>query len=401
MLALTVLLSLPTSTPVVGPGFDDTSIRVGMSTVLSGPAAGLGQEMKRGFDMHFSVVNARGGVHGRKLVLTAFDDGYEPARTAPNMRKLIDEVDVFAVVGNVGTPTAVVSVPIANEKKVPLFGALTGAGLLRRSPPDRYILNFRASYDQEMKAMVDGLVDGSGIPPERIAFFTQNDAYGDAGFSGAAKALRARGYDDIARNVHGRYQRNTNNVEDGLERILDARVQPMAVIMVGTYTSCAKFVRLARRERFDAVFLNLSFVGAENLARELRGIGEGRVVITQVVPPPLGSLPAAVEYRRAAGARPSTFNSLEGWLAAKAFVAGLERSGPELSRESFIDALESLKGLDLGLGTTHDLAPDQHQVSHTVWPTVLRQSGWRELDWGSLRRVLRKRFARAQGGRRR
>ncbi|MEL6189457.1 MAG: ABC transporter substrate-binding protein, partial [Myxococcota bacterium] len=221
-----VLLALAAE---AGPGFDDTTIRVGMSTVLSGSAAGLGQEMKRGVDMYFAVVNEKGGVHGRRLELTALDDGYEPARTAPNMRKLIDEHDVFAVVGNVGTPTAVVSVPIANEKKVPLFGALTGAGLLRRSPPDRYVLNFRASYNQEMKAMIDGLVDEAGIPPDRIAFFTQNDAYGDAGFSGAAKALRARGYDEIARNVHGRYQRNTVNVEDGLERILDARLQPLAV----------------------------------------------------------------------------------------------------------------------------------------------------------------------------
>ncbi|MEO1232512.1 MAG: ABC transporter substrate-binding protein [Myxococcota bacterium] len=393
-----VLLALAAE---AGPGFDDTTIRVGMSTVLSGSAAGLGQEMKRGVDMYFAVVNEKGGVHGRRLELTALDDGYEPARTAPNMRKLIDEHDVFAVVGNVGTPTAVVSVPIANEKKVPLFGALTGAGLLRRSPPDRYVLNFRASYNQEMKAMIDGLVDEAGIPPDRIAFFTQNDAYGDAGFSGAAKALRARGYDEIARNVHGRYQRNTVNVEDGLERILDARLQPLAVIMVGTYKACAKFVRLARRERFDAVFLNLSFVGAENLARELDGVGDGRVVITQVVPPPSAALPATVSYRRAAGARPSTFNSLEGWLAAKAFVAGLESVGRDLSREKFIDAMEASQDLDLGLGQSHALSADQHQVSHTVWPTLLRTGRWQEFRWARFRRVLRQRLARLQrtGGR--
>lgn len=368
-------------------------IKVGMSTVLSGPAAGLGTEMRRGVAMRFAAANQSGGVHGRPLELVVLDDGYEPARTAPNMRKLTGELDVFAVVGNVGTPTAVVSVPIANETKVPFFGALTGAGILRRTPPDRYIFNFRASYNQEMKAMIDGLVDEVGIPPERIAFFTQNDAYGDAGFSGARKALEGRGYTDIARNVHGRYQRNTVNVEDGLARILDARLEPMAVIMVGTYKANAKFIRLAEREHFKALFLNLSFVGAEAFAKELGRTGDGGVVITQVVPPLDSPLPAVASYRAALDGPPS-FNSLEGWLAASAFVEGLRRTGPQPTREGFVDALQAASDMDVGLGRTHALSPDEHQVSHKVWPTVLRRGKWVDFEWKQLRRRIRTRLAR-------
>lgn len=399
-LALGSLLVGATPGAPSGPGFDDETVRVGMSTVLTGPSAGLGLEMRRGVQMRFDAANADGGVHGRKLELIALDDGYEPARTAPNMRELIDERDVFAVVGNVGTPTAVVSVPIANEKKVPFFGALTGAGILRRTPPDRYVVNFRASYDQEVKAMIDGLVDEVGIPPERIALFTQNDAYGDAGFSAAVKALSARGYDRIARNTHGRYQRNTLNVEDGLARILDARIEPRAVIMVGTYRANAKFIRLARRERFRAIFLNLSFVGAEAFAKELDGAGDGMVVITQVVPPPSAKLPGVTAYRAALGREPATFNSLEGWLAASAFVASLEATGADLSREGFLDAVEAASALDVGLGRTHALGPNEHQVSHQVWPTVLKAGRWRAFEWKSLRRVLGRSLAVAPGGRR-
>lgn len=377
-------------------GVTESSIKVGMSTVLSGSAAVLGQEMKRGVESYFAHTNDNGGIHGRKITLVALDDGYEPNRTAPNMRTLINKEHVFSVIGNVGTPTAVVSVPIANEEKVPLFGALTGAGLLRRSPPDRYIINFRASYNQEMKAMIDGLVDGVGIPPERIAFFTQNDAYGDAGFFGAKIALENRGYKYIIRNIHGRYQRNTVNIEDGLERILDARVTPMAVIMVGTYKACSKFVNLARSEFLNAIFLNLSFVGAENLASNLAAKSEGRVIITQVVPPTNSSLPAVKSYRDYFGKSGHTFNSLEGWLAATAFVEALKLTGKNLSRETFIDALESEAPVDLGLGATHKLSKNSHQFSQKVWPTVWKNKKWQTFSWKSMKKVLGRQLAKLE-----
>lgn len=139
-------------------------IVVGMSTALNGPASALGQGMKLGVEAYFKKVNEAGGVNDHKIRLVALDDGYEPSHTAPNMHKLIDNENVIAVIGNVGTPTAVVSVPIANEKKTLLFGAFTGADVLRKSPPDRYVINYRASYAEETAAMIDGLLkNGSSL----------------------------------------------------------------------------------------------------------------------------------------------------------------------------------------------------------------------------------------------
>ena len=80
--------------------------RIGMVTALSGPAQALGTNMRRGVEAYFALSNKRGGVHGRPLELVARDDGYEPGKTGPGMRALIDDDHVFAVVGNVGTPTA-------------------------------------------------------------------------------------------------------------------------------------------------------------------------------------------------------------------------------------------------------------------------------------------------------
>lgn len=360
-------------------------VRVGMTSALTGPAKALGLGMKAGLEGHFKAINAAGGVHGRMIELIAMDDGYEPARAAQNMRTLIDKKGVFAVLGNAGTPTAAVTVPIANAKKTPLFGAFTGAGLLRKSPADRYILNYRASYAQETEAMVHGVVRDLGIRPSQIGFFTQNDAYGDSGYGGGIAALKAMGYKEAERLPHGRYARNTLNVEDGLSRLMDPREDVRAVIMVGAYGPCGQFIRLARKHRFTPICMNVSFVGSRALAGALGGQGSN-VVVTQVVPHPTLNVPPAVLFRKEVVAADQSFISFEGHLVARAFVQGLEKAGPGADKERWIDAMESGAAVNLGLGTEKALGKNQHQISHTVWPTVLRDGGFQAMrGWRDLR----------------
>jgi len=156
----------------------EKKILLGMSTALNGPAAVLGQNMRNGVLVGFERANRAGGIHGRMLKLVALDDGYEPVRTAPNMRRLIEQEQVLAVIGNVGTPTAIAAIPIANENKTLFFAPFTGAGILRKTPPDRYVINYRASYAEETAAMIDALITRAHLKPQDIAFFTQRDGYG-------------------------------------------------------------------------------------------------------------------------------------------------------------------------------------------------------------------------------
>ena len=361
------------------------SVKVGMTSALSGPALALGAGMRAGLEAHFAQVNAAGGVHGRQIELVALDDGYEPARAAQNMRSLIDEHKVFAILGNAGTPTAAVTVPIANEKRVPLFGAFTGAGLLRKSPPDRYILNYRASYAQETEEMVRGVVEDLGISPRHIGFFTQNDAYGDSGYNGGIAALKRMGFGGAGSLPHGRYARNTLNVEDGLSRLLDPREDVRAVIMVGAYGPCSSFIRLARQHKLDALCMNVSFVGSQALALALGGNTKG-VVVTQAVPHPAGESQAALLFREEVPTEEQSFISLEGHLVARAFVAGLRAAGPGAGSEEWIDAMEQGQDLGLLLGGEKPLSKSQHQISHRVWPTVLRKGSFQAMNgWNDLR----------------
>ncbi|EGW54351.1 extracellular ligand-binding receptor [endosymbiont of Tevnia jerichonana (vent Tica)] len=356
-----------------------------MSTALAGPAQALGQGMKLGIEAYFNQVN-KSEINGNTLKLVALDDGYEPARAAPNMRKLIDEEKVLAVMGNVGTPTAIVSVPIANEKKTLLFGAFTGAGVLRKTPPDRYIINYRASYAEETSAMIDGLLS-SGIKPEEIAFFTQNDGYGDAGYKGAMKALKAKGVANPEKLAHGRYTRNTLNVEDGLGTFLDVEITPKAIIMVGAYAPCAKFIKMAKEYLPDTKFLNVSFVGSTALAKALGDKGDG-VIVTQVVPHFDSGHATVKEYREAlndynASVEPG-FVSLEGYLVAKLFVEGMKNAGSNPNRESIVDGLESLNSPNVDIGSKVGFSKTKHQASHKIWPTMIKHGKFVAFNWSEL-----------------
>ena len=385
-LALSVCLS---SLPVfAGAGVTKNEIVVGMSTVLSGPTVFLGTSFRTGAEAYLNWFNEKGGVYGRKLRLIVYDDGYEPGRALVNANKLIKDDKVFCLFGNVGTPTAVAIKPILESEKVPLFAPFTGAEVLR-NPVSRYIINYRASYNQETEEYVRGMADVLGF--RKIAVFYQNDPYGMAVLNGTKAALEKRGLKPVAT---GTYTRNLEDVTAALDALMAAK--PQAVVMGGTYSACAKFITSWKRKYFLAgqpkdlnpVFMNVSFVGPDRLAELLDKYGNN-VVVTQVVPPfhtDAGNYPAVNEYlslmnRHFPKVKPSLVG-LEGFLAAKVFVEVLKRAGKEPTRESFIQAAESVRNLDIQAGNVISFSAENHQGSQTVYPTVIKDGNFQLItDW--------------------
>jgi ABC-type branched-subunit amino acid transport system substrate-binding protein len=362
-------------------GVTDAEIIFGMSAPFSGPAKELGRGMKTGVDLAFASANEAGGVNGRKLRLVALDDGYEPDRTRSVMKDLAESRNVFGFIGNVGTPTAEVAVPFTLEKRMLFFGPFTGAGLLRRDPPDRYVFNFRASYAEETASTVKYLVEVRRISIDEIAVFAQQDGYGDAGFNGVAKMLRKYNRNPEKALRIG-YKRNTSDVGEAVETLLKSRHPVRAVVMVATYKAAAKFIEKVKAERPDIIFSNVSFVGSQALADELMAYGgkvADGVIVTQVVPLPQSKSTAVLKYqellpKHSLGEKPD-FVSLEGYLAANLLIEGLKRAGRDFTTESLIDALEAMRGVDLGVGATMAYGMSEHQASHKVWGTVLDVSG--------------------------
>jgi serine/threonine protein kinase/ABC-type branched-subunit amino acid transport system substrate-binding protein len=386
-------------------GVNDHEILMGMTAAFSGPSQDLGNRMKLGIETGFAQVNEAGGIAGRKLRLVALDDGYEGNRALDNMTELVDQRGVFGVIGNVGTPTAQLTVPFAVKNRMLFFGAFTGSSLLRKDPPDRYVFNYRASYADETAKMVHYLLNVKRIDPRSIVVFAQHDAYGDSGYDGATKMVRKSGVTDVDL-LRVNYERNTVDVDAAVrtlvrydqatvstrgargQEVINQRHPVRAVIMVATYKAAARFIQKLKDAGVTPVFLNVSFVGSNALAENLKEIGPSYadgVIVTQVVPHYDAGSTGVIRYREALKKfhpdQHPDFISLEGYVAAQLLAEGLRRAGQDLDTEKLIDALESVRDYDPGIGTVMSFGMSEHQASHKVWGTIMDGQGqFRTLD---------------------
>lgn len=391
--ALGVLLLVPTTRYALYDGWAELQgyraprgitaeqIRLGMSAPFHGPNRELGRSMQMGIEARFKEQNAAGGVHGRRLQLRAENDGYEPALAQRNLMGFLGPEGVFALLGNVGTPTAEAILPEALSQKLIIFGTLSGAEILRRNPPDRYVFNYRASYAEETSTLVKYFVREKAIAAQRIAVFYQADSFGIDGLAGVEDALEELGVPRSA-VLQVSYPRNSLNVDGAVRTLLAQRDNIEAVIQLSTYAASAKFTQQLRQGGYRGQIANVSFVGSQALADEFEKIGAefgDGVIVSQVVPLYSAYASGVLRYRDAMQRyypnEDLGFVSLEGYVVASLLIEGLQRSGRRLDSETLVEALESFREVDLGLGQTISFHPSDHQGSHRVWATVLDKDG--------------------------
>jgi branched-chain amino acid transport system substrate-binding protein len=368
-IALVVIACLVGGSAFAEDGVTDTKIVFGQVAALTGPAQDLGQGMRQGILAAFAEANRSGGVAGRTLELKSRDDGYEPEKTVDATKASLDEDKVFALIGAVGTPTSKAGQPIATDAKVPFIGPFTGAEFLR-NPYNRYVVNVRASYFEETEAWIEHLTKDLGI--SKIAILYQDDAFGLAGLEGVQRAMAKRNMQLVAT---GSFKRNTVAVKSALLDIMKA--QPEAVVTVAPYKPVAEFVKLAHDVQLKALFVAISFVGSDSLAKELGRDGSG-VVVSQVVPSPWDdTLPVIAAYQHALtavdpAAKPG-FVSLEGYLVGRLAVDALKRVKGEPTREALLDAIYTAP-FDMG-GITLSYGANKNQGSDQVFFTILQADG--------------------------
>ncbi|GAC1495327.1 MAG: ABC transporter substrate-binding protein [Bradyrhizobium sp.] len=351
-------------------GVHPDTILFGQAAALEGPSSALGQGMRQGILAAFAEINAKGGVHGRKLKLISRDDGYDPDRSVAQTTRLIDEDRVFALIGAVGTPTAVATVPISSAQNVPFIGPFSGAEFLRR-PELRNVVNIRASYAAEAEAWIKHLTEDLHL--KSIAIFYQDDSFGRDGLAAVQGALQKRGMELTA---EGTYERNTKAVGSALRML--KRAEPQAVVMVGTYDPCAQLIKLAHGNGFNPVFVSISFVGATALAKELGRDGKG-VIVSQVVPFPWDtSVRVVADYQMAQKAfDPSLmpdFVSLEGYLAGRLAAAALRLAGPNPTRAEMLRVINDVGRFDIS-GTVITFGPKTADSPARVFLTVIQPDG--------------------------
>jgi len=370
LVAIGLALALAPVAAAEKPGGVGNTIVMGQSGVYSGPLGAYAQDNHAVIHTYFDMVNASGGVHGRKLKMIAIDDGFDPKRTVENAKTLIDKEKVFALFNVIGTANNAAIYPIIAEHNIPLVGPYTGATALRDAAKFRNLFFTRASYGDETEKMVEQLVI-TGV--RDIAIVYQDDPFGKAGLQAATEALARRNLKPVSVGAF-----NIAKLEEtapAAEAVLKGN--PSAVIIASSGKGTTSFIREVIKRGQRPSFYCLSVTNPRQLWADLGQDAHG-VVVAQVAPSPWrATLPLIREYHQILAklnSKAYSYGSLEGFIVAKVAVEALRRAGRDLTREKYFAALESLQNLDLG-GYTISYGPHSHAGSTFVDLSIIGRDG--------------------------
>jgi branched-chain amino acid transport system substrate-binding protein len=350
------------------PGITADKIVIGQSAGFTGSVAGTVKELTAGAQAYFDHVNAKGGIHGRKIVLESMDDGFDPKRSPDVFKRLIDEKQVFAMFLSRGTPTNEAAYPVLEAAKVPLVGPSTGAMSMYK-PPRKYLFPVRASYHSETFKIVPQLVN-MGI--SRIALMYVDDSFGKDGLAGVQQAMKEANLEPVALASH---PRGGTKVEEAVAAI--AKADPQAVIMVTVLDAGVAFVKQMKKAGRNPVFLTLSNNSSNAFIKNLGEDGWG-VAVSQVSPYPFSrSMAITKEFQDVIKGRQDvapSYASMEGFISAKVLVEGLRRAGPKPTRDKLIAGLESMNRFDLG-GIDVTYGPELRTGANFIDITIIGKGG--------------------------
>jgi branched-chain amino acid transport system substrate-binding protein len=365
--AATVLPLLCAGGVLAEPGITSDKIVIGQSAGFTGSVAATVKELTAGAQAYFDYVNAKGGIHGRKIVLESMDDGFDPKKSPEVFKKLIDEKQVFAMFLSRGTPTNEAAYPVLEQAKVPLIGPSTGA-MSMYSPPRKYLFPVRASYHSETFKIVPQLVN-MGI--NRIALMYVDDSFGKDGLTGVQQAMKEANLTPVAIASHPR----GGKVDEAVAAI--AKADPQAIVMITLADGGVAFVKQMKKTGRNPVFLTLSNNSSNAFIKNLGEDGWG-VAVSQVSPYPFSRTMALTkEFQEVIKGRQDvspSYASMEGFISAKVLVEGLKRAGPKLTREKLIAGLESMNRFDLG-GIDVTYGPQLRTGANFIDITIIGKNG--------------------------
>ena len=317
-------------------GVLDDKIKLGMSNALTGPTSQLGLKLRKGSQVYFDKINNLGGIYGRRIELISYDDGYEPENTVRNTRLLIEQEQVFALFGYVGTPTSHAILSIIKQKETPYLMPFTGADFLR-SPQIKNVFNLRASYLQEAKAQIKYLIENQNL--KHFALVIQADEFGLAAQRSYVKALS---HYNLIPVVNERFKRNSSDISKVLEKLKTKSVD--AVLFVGTYLPFSRLINLAHQQNIKPYFSSLSFVSSADVFARLDY--PSKVIISEVMPEPntcqVSFCQQFLADMNKAGVEQTDGIQFEGYFNAYVLTNVIRQCGKNLTRSCLLKKLSNL-----------------------------------------------------------
>ncbi|MDO9358682.1 MAG: ABC transporter substrate-binding protein [Polaromonas sp.] len=317
---------------------------IGQSVPLTGAADQIGLAYLNGAKLYFDAINAKNGAGGYKIEVKALDDGYNPATAAANAKRLVDE-DVDALFGFVGTASCDAAFAAAKPSNTLFFAPFAASDTLRDGALSN-AFHVRPALADEAYKMVRHCAT---LNQDRIAVFYEDDAMGRAGLAAVNQAIA-----DLKRPpLVGSALAPVNSDKVAAAVALIGKAQPQTIIQVSLFNTSAAFTRAMRKTGYAGQFMNFSVVGIDPLFTAL-GKEIGGVVISQVVPSPRSAgTPIIKEYLDALNQTEQnpSYESVEGYIAARAFAEGVRRSVAgtgRADRAALQKAFESMTDYDVG-----------------------------------------------------
>lgn len=348
---------------------DTNPIRIAQSTAMTGPLGELGQAMHQGARACFAAINAKGGVNGRQIELTAVDDGYDVKRALANVQGFIADKGNFALFNCMGTPMIEAMLPLVLESGIPFFAPFSGA-LSVRPKNARNVFNIRASYADEAEQLVQHLAT---IGIKRVAIAYQNNSFGKEVFDAAQQSMTRY---KLQPAVVVTVENNSSDVNAATAKIAAASPEAVLVGLAGKPT--IDFVKAIRLQRKGLPLYALSIMGA---AATIKAMGDDAtgIAVSQVMPLPGNTVvPMVREFQQAWKAAGATLEpshlALEGYVNARVFAEALRRAGRNPTRHSFIDSTWALKRYDLG-GFEVSFSDSARNASRFVEMTMVARDG--------------------------
>ncbi len=345
LIVLTLLLAM-VGLAGAEEGVTDTEIHVGQWGPQTGPAAPWGS-VARGTDAYFKMINAQGGIHGRKLIHHMFDDAYNPAKTKAGVKQLQEEVGMFAWVSGVGTSPGLAVKDYLMQRRIPWVGPSAGS-LHWITPPHKELFAVYPLYFAEAKALCRYAI--SNLKKKRIAIAYLNDDYGKNGLQGAAEALAAHGL-KLAAQVP--VELKDADMKPHVMQLRKAK--PDVVLLWTPVPHAVKIVGTSKAMKFAPQFMSTSTCSDFPLMYHIsKGLWKGVIAATFAELPDSND-PLLMQYKKEAygqfAAKEERWGLFyyAGIVFSEPLVEGLKRAGRDLTRESFVAAMETIQNFK-GIG---------------------------------------------------
>src|SRR5215510_14516403 len=367
-------------------GVTDTEVVIGAGLDLTGAVANWGVNIKAGMEAMFNRVNEAGGVHGRKIKLVAYDHVYQPPKAVANAKRLVERDKVFIMMGHLGTPTTKAIKDYLEEKHVLNVFPATLASLWTNS--GKWHVADLATFADQTRLIVDYLVNERKFT--KIASFYQDDEYGLDGHVAGRVRLRELGK-EYAAEVD--YKRADIDFSSQAAKRKESGAE--AVILQAVYREPARLAEQCHPIGYNPVFNGVSAIVLDKTI-ELGGKHVEGMMGVEVYPLPTDP-GAFLDLYRADMKKyfPSLAldtTNLYGYQKAALFVEAMQRNGRNLTRDSLLKSIESIKDWDPGWGLKYSYGGDTRRVMSRVGRLVVVKDGkWTKVsDWIELQEGGRK-----------